>query len=461
MSETPAEPARGEPRDPSQNPRGDAPGPGSSRAKRPGPGQTGDPELLEAKNALRLVCATVPHLSGLAASVRLHVDSRIETAGVFASGRVVVNPGFLREVGRMGAAFVLAHELMHLALDSHTRSEGTSPELFNYAHDYIINDMLHEEMGCPVPGGGLFQSGARLLSVEKILANIQKDPKNAPERCWSRGRGLGRPQSDLGKALQDALKEAGHDWKPLEHPEDVLSDALEREWFPDTTPQQQEQRRKSIRSVAAKAASLGVLMDRLDKLHGKSDTAIVEAAPSALEVSLQRCYRPPWEVGLQRWIEAIAPGPRTFSRPSRRGTDDPDMVLPGRKREGWTLHIVLDTSGSMESDLPVALGAIAAFCESINIEQIHILQCDTEVTADEFVDPMKLSRYRIHGMGGSDMSPAMLHLAKDSQVEAVVVLTDGYIDFPPERLPYEVLWVIINGFSNFAPSYGHVLHLGT
>src|SRR5690348_6406175 len=44
------------------------------------------PSLATARNALRLVCATVPHLSGLAATARLHVDSRIETAGVFASG---------------------------------------------------------------------------------------------------------------------------------------------------------------------------------------------------------------------------------------------------------------------------------------------------------------------------------------------------------------------------------------
>jgi predicted metal-dependent peptidase len=417
--------------------------------------------LLTAKNALRLVCATVPHLSGLAAAARLHVDSRIETAGVFASGRIVVNPEFLAEVGRMGAAFVLAHELMHLALDSHERSEGSDHVTFNYAHDYIINDMLAEDMHTGVPGGGLYLPGARKMSVEKILAWLKRNPRHAPQQCWSRGRGLARPTSDLGKALQDALKKAGKEIEELEHPEDVLDDALERRWFPETTPGEQQRRRQTLRRLAAKAASLGVFKDKMDQLQAKQGVLLTPEAPSPLQISLQRCYSPPWELALQRWLEAIAPGPRTFARPSRRGADHPDIVLPGRRREGWTLHIVLDTSGSMESEFPVCLGAIAAFSESVGIEQVHILQCDTDVTADEFIDPARLAGFRISGLGGSDMSPGMLRLAKDSQVENVIVLTDGYIDYPKERLPYETLWVIINGMSDFSPPYGRVLHLGT
>src|SRR6185437_4773052 len=173
--------------------------------------------------------------------------------------------------------------------------------------------------------------------------------------------------------------------------------------------------------------------------QAKHGVQLAAETPSPLQVSLQKCYSPPWELALQRWLEAIAPGPRTFARPSRRGADRDDIVLPGRRREGWTLHIVLDTSGSMESEFPVCLGAIAAFSESVGIESVHILQCDTDVTADEFIDPAKLAGFRISGLGGSDMSPGMLRLAKDTQVENVLVLTDGYIDFPRERPPYEVL----------------------
>src|SRR4051812_11635619 len=99
-------------------------------------------------------------------------------------------------------------------------------------------------------------------------------------------------------------------------------------------------------------------------------------------------------------MDAVAPGPRTFSRPSRRGADRTDCVLAGRRREGWALHVVLDTSGSMVEVLPVALGALASFCETAGVAQVHVLQCDDEVTRDDWVAPEELAEYRIAGFGG-------------------------------------------------------------
>src|SRR5262249_13594273 len=140
--------------------------------------------------------------------------------------------------------------------------------------------------------------------------------------------------------------------------------------------------------------------------------------------ALRGRYRPPWELALQRWLESVAPGERTYARPSRRGADRTDVVLPGRKREGWTLHIVLDTSGSMVEELPRALGAIADFCEALGVEQIRLIQCDTAVGRDEVLAPAEVSRWQVTGFGGSDLRPAMLRLAEDTEVAAAVVLTD-------------------------------------
>jgi predicted metal-dependent peptidase len=67
-------------------------------------------------------------------------------------------------------------------------------------------------------------------------------------------------------------------------------------------------------------------------------------------------YRPPWQIALHRWMDAVTPGERTYTRASRRGADRTDVVLPGRLRAGWSLSIVLDTSGSMSSHLARALG---------------------------------------------------------------------------------------------------------
>ena len=66
----------------------------------------------------------------------------------------------------------------------------------------------------------------------------------------------------------------------------------------------------------------------------------------------------------------------------------------------------------------------------------------------------------LRGYGGSDMSPAMLHLADDPRVEAVIVLTDGDIAYPPAAMPYDVLWVLPPGAtSSFQPPYGAVIQM--
>src|SRR5262249_44710857 len=154
----------------------------------------------------------------------------------------------------------------------------------------------------------------------------------------------------------------------------------------------------------------------------------------------------------------VAPAERTFVRPSRRGADRTDVVLPGRKREGWILNIVLDTSGSMADEIPRALGAIADFCDAVAVDQLRLVQCDTAVTSENFLLPSEVARHEITGFGGSDMSPAMRHLAEDPNVEAVVVLTDGDIEYPPEEMPYNVLWVLpAHGSASFHPPYGMVI----
>jgi predicted metal-dependent peptidase len=172
--------------------------------------------------------------------------------------------------------------------------------------------------------------------------------------------------------------------------------------------------------------------------------------------ALRGLYRPPWELALQRWLESVAPGERTFVRPSRRGAERTDVVLPGRRREGWILNVVLDTSGSMTNELARALGAIAEFCDAAGVDQVRLLQCDAAVTADETITPVELAEREIAGYGGSDLTPAMLRLADDPHVRAAVVVTDGDIAYPQAGMPYEVLWVT-PAEGTFRPPYGRVV----
>jgi predicted metal-dependent peptidase len=208
-----------------------------------------------------------------------------------------------------------------------------------------------------------------------------------------------------------------------------------------------------MKALAAKALSLARAMGLAKGLRGAD-----AGAASQTVAALRGVYRTPWELALQRWLESVAPGERTFARPSRRGAERTDVVLPGRRREGWILNVVLDTSGSMTDEIPRALGAIGEFCDAVGVDQVRLVQCDAAVTADELVAPEALAERQVTGYGGSDLSPALRHLADDQHVRAVVVVTDGEIAYPPEPQPYDVLWVLpARGAVAFGPPYGRVI----
>jgi predicted metal-dependent peptidase len=396
-----------------------------------------DRALLERiERGLRMVTVPFPHLAGLAAATRVALDERLPTMGVFASGRLVANPAFVRRLKDGELVFVLAHELLHLALRTHDRARGADRVEFNYAHDYIINDILRAELGQPIPAGGLDMPGARNRSAEEIVLEMRRNRQaQTKTRVWE-------GEATTARSAAGAGEEAG----------DVLDGAREAELFPDGAGEQAANAER-MKALAAKALSLARAMGLAKGLRGTD-----AGATSQTVAALRGVYRTPWELALQRWLESVAPGERTFTRPSRRGAERTDVVLPGRRREGWILNVVLDTSGSMSDEIPRALGAIGEFCDAVGVDQVRLVQCDAAVTADELVPPEALAERQVTGYGGSDLSPALRHLADDQHVRAVVVVTDGDIAYPPEPMPYDVLWVLpARGSAAFGPPYGRVI----
>lgn len=405
--------------------------------------------------ALRCVCANLPHLAGLAHAVELVEDPRIETAAVTPSGLILLNPEWVSLLSLPDATFVMAHELLHLALKHHSRSElNVDPWLANVAADCVINDMLCQDLGMEVPCNGVHFYGARHLSTEEMIIRLQSesDLKDMNRPAWTDpGRASNEPTA-LGESLvaaglaqAEALRE--EDDRYCGH--DLISRSQEAEWYPEAT-----QRAALVRAAAEKVLPLAALRESLAACHRQGT---LPGRHSSVVEALKTHYRPPWEMAVQKWMETTVPSGRTWARASRRGAHRTDVVLPGRSRQGWTLNLVLDTSGSMTMIQSYVLGVIASFCEAMNIGDIRVLQCDTEVSVDERISPEQLSRYTLSGYGGSDMSPAMLRLAQEPEVEAAVVITDGYINYPPSA-PYRVLWALTS-HHRFRPGYGAVIPL--
>jgi predicted metal-dependent peptidase len=405
-------------------------------------------QLKRVQRGLKLLTVSLPYLSGLAAGVRVTLDARVPTMGVFASGRLVVNPEFADKLKENELIFVLAHELLHLALRTHDRARGSRHLEFNYAHDYIINDILRRELGMEhVPAGGLDMPGASTRSAEEIVLEMRRNAEIMPSKTAV----FGGEETTVGRVFGPRGRAPGGETAEADAG-DVLGAQREKEMFPGDVAQQAEE----IAAVKERASSSLAMARAVGSLKGvRSDDA---GATSELVTALRGIYRTPWEVVLQRWMESVAPGERTFVRASRRGADRSDVVLPGRRREGWMLNVILDTSGSMVEEIPRALGAIADFCEAVAVDQIRLLQCDAAVTSDETLSPTELAQYQVTGFGGSDLTAAMELLAADPQIRAAAIITDGEIQFPTEGMPYAVLWVLPpNRSAGFQPGYGRIV----
>lgn len=433
--------------------------------------------LLEEKARLALsnVLLDMPHLAGLVTQVRLQMDERVATAAVFASGRMLFNPRWLAQLPLKTATFVMAHELMHLVLLTHERTDGSNPQLFNVAHDIIINQMLEKELGMKTPANGLTYKNVvqkaswhrfeetSTLSLEEVAAllNTEGNPEKIKSRpCWSDAGTDAEDtgNTDLGEALRQALGQGGSAKKDTQL-SDVFTAQDEQQLFPKETTAQLKEAAKDLRQRVFEVLSAQRMHEAVAKTFGQEHGHGTEAGNSSLTYNALRLhYQPPWQWALQQWMEATAPARNTYARPSRRG-EHRDFVRPGKERTGHTLHIVLDTSGSMTNELSTALGAIVSFCETTGVETVHVLQCDTGVTADEWLSLAELEKFEAKGFGGSDMSPGMERLAEDPEVERAIVITDGYIRYPSLPMPYEVLWVLTGQNDNFEPEYGRAIRV--
>ncbi len=293
--------------------------------------------LRKAQRALRAVAVSLPHLAGLAAAARVAIDPRVATMSVFASGRILINPDFLAKLTPHDALFVLAHELLHLALRTHDRQQGSDPLLINYAHDYIINDMLVHDLNQAIPAGGLALQDARFRSMENIAADLRGRKFEGPPTGWLPPRmpppapePRKSPPSGLGNQLRDALKKAGLppppelDEPPAPQPPpptpagDVLGNDQERQWFPETDLAQIQKQARHIEELAARADSLAAVIDRMKNLAAPQPGGF-GPIQEAYVTAVRGVYASPWQSALQRWLDAVAPGRLAVDATTRGG----------------------------------------------------------------------------------------------------------------------------------------------
>ncbi|MBB6560917.1 putative metal-dependent peptidase [Acidovorax soli] len=292
--------------------------------------------------------------------------------------------------------FVIAHEILHVALRHMGRRQGRDPYLWNVACDYVINDWLIQMQVGSAPALGLLHDlELRGLSAEEVYDRIVVDLRRMRKLLTLAGR-----QGDM---LDRRLSPG-------------------QPGFTDLDAFYKEQLGKGL------------------MLHESQGRGLL---PAALLEEIRALLQPPipWEVELARWFDHHFPPietRRTYTRLSRRQSATPDIPRPQvgpdpRWLEGRTFGVVLDTSGSMDRHtLAKALGSIAGYAQAKEVPAVRVVCCDAAPYDLGYLEAQDIAhRVEIKGRGGTVLQPAITLLENSADFPEdgpLLIITDADCD---------------------------------
>lgn len=321
-------------------------------------------------------------------------DESMDTMGTDGSS-IFYNPKFVESLTIDEIVFVLAHEVMHVALQHAHRLEYRNREKFNVAADYVINQTLVNDRVGTMPKIALYNPELVRKgngTAEGVYELLPDKPKGYPQ--------AGQP----GGAL-DQVKPATGDESTI------------------------KQKQAEINIAVAQAVNTAKIMGKL---------------PGSLKRFTDELLAPKvdWRAVLREFLTR-AKTEFSYARPKRRSLSE-DVYLPGLTGENiGKVCIAVDCSGSIDqSTLDVFGSEIAAIIEDTNPEEVHVVYFDSEVQKHEAFPRGEKPVLTTEGGGGTAFSPVFEYLL-EKQIDPVacVFLTDLQCSDFGVQPDYPVLWV--------------------
>ena len=199
----------------------------------------------------------------------------------------------------------------------------------------------------------------------------------------------------------------------------------------------------------------------LAKAQGKAPGAVEETVRDAHRSTLD------WRTLLRRYMTDAAKSDYSWSLPNRRFIDS-GLYLPSIRSEGMgTLAVIIDTSGSVDSDALAAFWSeVREVAAEVEPGRIVVLQVDAAVQDEQHYAPGELpERIVVKGRWGTDFRPGFARLAEQGIRPAVCLyFTDMDCDRYPETEPaFDVIWCDYGtaaGLSPEPPPWGVHIRIG-
>lgn len=374
---------------------------------------------------------------------------RCNTALVTNTNLMLFNREFLGSLTVGETVFVLAHEVMHVALSHLLRLEDRIPEVWNLACDAVINDILqHEKVGEPLKDA-YFLKNVQDKSAEEIYSELVKRYSKILKKIQDmKQKGSGkRALSDSGNAQPDTQNGNKKRSSTGGLPDNVLRDILPEEL--GNMPQSERIERQTLARIAM-AQSLAAA-EALGNGIG-TGSYLARRLKSFFESNV------PWYRKLERFMVSKTRNATSWRRPNKRYLGR--YYLPRRdfSPSMGEVSIIVDSSGSVgDEDLGHFKGHIVRIIEECRPSAVNLLFVTSEVEYArhfEKYDPIEFPDQS--WSGGTDMCAGIEWVKKNApDSELVIILTDGFTPFP-EKEEMPLYWVMT---TNETAPVGETLHL--
>ncbi len=323
------------------------------------------------------------------------------------------NPAFIEELTAAQLIGVLAHEVLHPALQHHVRRGDRNPARWNEACDYAINPLV-VDAGLALPESVLLEDRFRGLSAERIYNLLEQDESNGCGGGFSSG----------------ASSEAGA--------EDELTAPVTPGGFGQVldAPEAEENGGKNPGQHAMEWQVAVIQAQTIAKLAGKLPAGVARSIESVAEARVD------WRELLRRAWSDTTPSDYSWMRPNRRHIWQ-GLYLPGIQREGvGEVVIFIDCSGSINARLLSLFEAeVRSIMEGQRPERVYVVYFDTCVHKVDVYQPGRPIQLSPVGGGGTDFRPCFDWI-EDRQIHphVMVFLTDLYGPLPEQEPSVPVLW---------------------
>ena len=337
-----------------------------------------------------------PFFGSLAMSLPFIEDSEIPT--MCTDGKSVrFNPEFVGQYTIEEIEGVIAHEVMHVALQHPLRIGERDHEVWNMATDYAINQIVIDS-GLQLPEKRLLDEQFRGMSAEAIYPRLLQDTPE-PEDGWSFGE-IVTPTNDDGTGMSEA-------------------------------------------DIEALSADIGVKV-----LQAHATAKMQGKLPAGVDGLIEEISKPKvdWRDKLRTFIGGDQPDDYTWRRPNRKFYGTYGIYMPSVDHYGAG-HVVIgvDTSGSVsDAELSQFLGEINAVAEDMQPKSVTVIGCDSSIqSVTEYGQGESIETLNSTGRGGTAVSPVFdLVEERGLECDSFIYFTDLHVwDFPDTAPEYPVLWV--------------------